>query len=360
MKTLSYFVTIPGVMSLLTPVLAAEIWATGVSATEGWIDYEKQKSKNDGDDNLCWAASSANIIDFWQQHYIVPEGTPTGAAIWERFKTAGTTDTGGNFVFAIQWWLGGDYEGTTLDNNVYGDNLTPQEVLTHADNRAIARHSTTDVSAIKTDLDTFGGYYWSTIPQTYDGTPYVNSRQKHLFNFVWFARQDVQPVPTNGSYDAPALLAEPTITMTDTEDAEENIASMVSVSPAELMQGLELGGPLSLAIVDTNHILAHAITLWGIEYEGDAVSSIWITDSDDYQTQLRQVTVNQQTNNGITTLFLKDYSTYAAYGDIYITEASGVNFNESNTWSLQQIPEPATASLGLLSLAGLAARRRRK
>ncbi len=55
-----------------------------------------------------------------------------------------------------------------------------------------------------------------------------------------------------------------------------------------------LGGPLSPAIMDTNDKLLHAITLWGIEYEGDTVSSLRITDSDDYLHQLRQIAVNQK------------------------------------------------------------------
>lgn len=32
--------------------------ANGVTAENGWIDYEKKPAEHDGDDLLCWAASA--------------------------------------------------------------------------------------------------------------------------------------------------------------------------------------------------------------------------------------------------------------------------------------------------------------
>ncbi|MBQ5665434.1 MAG: hypothetical protein IIV41_06155, partial [Akkermansia sp.] len=65
----------------MSPQLMADtLWVPGVNVKSGWIDYEKNEQKGDGDDYLCWAASAANIIDYWQRQYTVPAGTPTGAA----------------------------------------------------------------------------------------------------------------------------------------------------------------------------------------------------------------------------------------------------------------------------------------
>lgn len=127
MKQIFSNLSIVALCSMPLSAQASQIWADGVSEESGWIDYEKQKTQGDGDDNLCWAASSANIIDFWQQRYVVPAGTPTGEAIWNRFKTASTYDVGGSFLNAMQWWVGGDYQGTTWTTD-------PQKAQ---DNRAV-------------------------------------------------------------------------------------------------------------------------------------------------------------------------------------------------------------------------------
>lgn len=304
----------------LSTVSAAQVWVDGVSAEHGgWIDYEKNPTKGDGDDLLCWAASASNIIDYWQQRYVVPVNTPTGGAIWETFKSSCAMDTGGRFVSAMQWWLGGDYEGTTLDN----DDETAYSLL---DNRAVYRHPLNEDVAIETDLNDFDGYYWDCFSYEYEGKLYTNGKQAHLFNFLY---------------------------------------GFASYSSIEEKLIAELAAPMSLSIVDTNKELAHAITLWGLDYTEDdsgnvSINSIWITDSDDYSHQLRQIFTYYQEGDS-STIYLKGYSDYPLYGDIYLTGALGINLAESDTWNLvRAVPEPTTATLSLLALAGLAMRRRRK
>lgn len=304
----------------LSTVSAAQAWVDGVSAEHGgWIDYEKNPTENDGDDLLCWAASASNIIDYWQQRYVVPANTPTGGAIWETFKSSCAMDTSGRFISAMQWWLGGDYEGTTLDN----DDKT--DLSTYLDNRAVYRQPTDEDSAIVTDLDEFGGYYWDCFDYEYEGVSYADGKQVHLYNFLYGF----------GSYSS----------------IEEKLVA-------------ELAAPMSLSIRDTNSKLAHAITLWGMDYSEDAsgnisVNSIWITDSDDYTTQLRQLDTYYKEDDA--KIYLTGYSDYPLYGDIYLSGALGINLAESDTWNLvRAVPEPTTATLSLLALAGLAMRRRRK
>lgn len=55
-----------------SPIIAhaatAQAWAPGVSASSGWYDYNKAVI-NDGamaDTAMCWAASSSNLISWWQ------------------------------------------------------------------------------------------------------------------------------------------------------------------------------------------------------------------------------------------------------------------------------------------------------
>lgn len=313
------FLVLLAFSATLSTVAAAQVWVDGVSAEQGWIDYEKAPKGGDGDDLLCWAASASNIIDYWQQRYIVPVNTPTGGAIWETFKSSCVMDTGGRFISAMQWWLGGDYEGITLDN----DDKT--DLSTYLDNRAVYRQPTDEDSAIRTDLNSFDGYYWDSFSYEYEGTMFVDGKQAHLLNFLH-------------GFD--------------------------SYSSIENKMIAELSAPMSLSIRDTNGKLAHAITLWGMDYTEDdtgnvSVNSIWITDSDDYRHQLRQISTYYQEEDG-STIYLDGYSNNPIYGDIYLTEAFGINTAESDTWNLARaVPEPTTATLSLLGLLGLLARRRR-
>ncbi|MEE1264780.1 MAG: PEP-CTERM sorting domain-containing protein [Akkermansia sp.] len=306
--------TILTLLALMSPQLMADtLWVPGVNVKSGWIDYEKNEQKGDGDDYLCWAASAANIIDYWQRQYTVPAGTPTGAAVWDTFKAACRIDDAGFVPCAIQWWLGGDYQGITGldddDNNdravyaIYSDEEFPQPI------------------AITTDIDTFGGYYWDLIST-------VNSdKLESMGNFLL--------------YDGPELTG-------------------AFVTLEQIQAGLAAGAPLSLGIGDTNEELFHSITLWGIEYDEKGLQSIWITDSDDYKTQLLEVDVMYKEEDPLT-LYLDLYSDDPKYGDVYIYSSSYVNVAESNTWNLTPvIPEPATTTLSLLALSALAARRRRK
>lgn len=89
-----------------------ETWTLGVSPEKGWYDANKKVRRGDGDDNLCWAASASNILNWWQDRYVIPSGTPTGEAVWTTFKDS-FTDLGGNALYAFQWWLSGDYQPAT-------------------------------------------------------------------------------------------------------------------------------------------------------------------------------------------------------------------------------------------------------
>ena len=297
-----------------------QLWVEGVNENSGWIDYEKT-IEEDGDDNICWAASTSNILDYWQSRYLISSTIPTGQEIWKRFKDV-ATNTGGSFISGIQWWLGGDYAGMTLLNDDENDPLT------YADNRALFKYEEGGSVAIATDLESFSGYYWDSIPSTYEGEECVNGRQLHLYDFFW-------AIYSHQSYDFSTALID-----------------CLAGSP-----------PANLAIVDTNDELAHAITLWGLEYETDdegnqKISSIWITNSDDYTTQLRKLSTYYM--EGDDRVYLENYSSYSGYGDIYIAEAYGLDLAESDSWNLKLIPEPSVTALTAATLLFLCYRRRRK
>ncbi len=88
---------------------ADSVWAPGVSQSSGWVDYNKADGdKPYHDDSLmCWAASSSNIITWWQsqQNGTMPDSIPT-ASPWDVFRTI-TTDSGSNPRFALGWYVNG-------------------------------------------------------------------------------------------------------------------------------------------------------------------------------------------------------------------------------------------------------------
>ena len=92
-----------------TVAQADSVWAPGVTLDGGWIDYDKDRGQAPGNDDslMCWAASSSNIITWWQnqQNGTMPDSIPT-ASPWDVFRTI-TTDSGSNPRFALGWYVNG-------------------------------------------------------------------------------------------------------------------------------------------------------------------------------------------------------------------------------------------------------------
>lgn len=92
-----------------TVAQADSVWAPGVTLDGGWVDYNKDRGQAPGNDDslMCWAASSSNIITWWQnqQNGTMPDSIPT-ASPWDVFRTI-TTDSGSNPRFALGWYVNG-------------------------------------------------------------------------------------------------------------------------------------------------------------------------------------------------------------------------------------------------------------
>ena len=92
-----------------TVAQADSVWAPGVTLDGGWVDYNKNRGQAPGNDDslMCWAASSSNIITWWQnqQNGTMPDSIPT-ASSWDVFRTI-TTDSGSNPRFALGWYVNG-------------------------------------------------------------------------------------------------------------------------------------------------------------------------------------------------------------------------------------------------------------
>ena len=280
-----------------TEVYAAQTWVNGVTQDNGWIDFDKTSDDDhlaDNDDLLCWAASASCILDYWQSLYITSASVPAGEGIWQRYNEASASMTG-NPVLGIQWWIGGNYGDENADRAKY---TIPANLC-----------------AIQTDLNQFGGYYWDAIPGT------NKDKTEHLGNFLSYSTY---------------------------EDIDLSTAIINQLSSA----------PISLGIKGKS-FAGHSITLWGVEYTEDSegnptISSMWITDSDDYPNEIVELeTYYKEGDNKI-------YLDYYFLQGIYIAEIISVNVAESDTWALQRIPEPVTSTLSIAALVALLSRRRRR
>ena len=131
-----------------TVAQADSVWAPGVTLDGGWVDYNKVRGQAPGNDDslMCWAASSSNIITWWQnqQNGTMPDSIPT-ASPWDVFRTS-TTNCGGNPRFALGWYVNGSDVGPywkwdTDNSKQYQTGGFLQSVYCTADNPVLISNS---------------------------------------------------------------------------------------------------------------------------------------------------------------------------------------------------------------------------
>lgn len=306
----------------VTTAPAAEYWVQGVNKDGGWYDTNKTGNNDSG---FCWAATDTNIISWWQEHNqpaaqaAAANGAPqTQEEIWALYNESFVNESG-HPSDGIEWYVDGTKPQTTLKDT------------------------------------TKGGYY-----KDLEVTVETVTRSVYSFDSAW-------------TYNSEESAWVKTGTTADKDAVRKEIAKAMKDYISD-------GYAMALGMSGVGY--KHAVTLWGIEVDDNTglLTKMWITDSDDGLYKLEDGTTAKYPD-GLITLNCKEdwmafrpaiedelycYSVDSAdsgpNGDLFYQSRKNDYFFEFTAIKLDSnitAPEPATATLSLLALAGLLSRRRR-
>lgn len=296
------------------PSAAAEqCWTYGVTQEQGWYDANKKRGYNSYKDlDQCWAMSCSNIINWWQDH--IPSDILASYHI-----PNDSTPKGQN--------VANTFRNSFLDKSNYQEN----------------------------------GFSWwlsgnPTVNTNYINPPYFRENAAEAGYYKQLLSSDQYTL--NG--------ANSLITTWDVLSIQDyNIVGTIT-------SALQKGYGLSMTIQFGG--ASHALTLWGIEHEGNTLTKIFYTDSDDAKgglptsppdvAELKTATVKADDKHMIQLTGCEAYSPSAAlsvtvnepdvtYDSYYLMGLHGLRL-------LDSIPEPSAAALGMFGLMGALAFRKRK
>ena len=273
------------------------VFAEGVSIESGWYDVNKVGKGENGDINMCWAASASNIIQWWQDLYVakggvLPEGAITGPgetyelALMEMFHDQWNNNKGGHVVEAVPWY----FEGVN-----YGENASP--------------------GSQAYPLEGYdGGYFksvWKDIyPHLYHAYPYMFDWYTGLYTgdfnnyYLW----------GNGSGLS----------------GEDRLRYFTQLVVDFIDRGVT---SLTVALSSDLRTLHHATTVWGyeIDHSTGLLTRLWITDSDDLEKEPKQQLLNEyQVSIGDGNSHIKLSSSQVRYGACYVVALSPVSGYKCN------------------------------
>ena len=248
------------------------VFAEGVTLTSGWYDVNKKGAGDNGDINMCWAATSSNMIQWFQDRYkaagkTLPAGAVDGPGVTSYtnygpyelelmnvFHSEWDNSRGGHMQEAIPWYFEGKLNGGEFAS---------------AGSQAVPK--------------TEGGY-WKSI---WDTEVYPN---------IYHGYENVI-VPGVEGLDLKNLY----ITIFNNYYLWGNGTSYLGVERLEVFSNLIVEsfrhGMAGLTInVGANlNAVSHAATLWGYEIDNATglVTRLWITDSDDLMTEPKTPLLNE-------------------------------------------------------------------
>lgn len=270
------FLTLATALSGTLYANAETAWAEGVSKSRGWTDANKT-GKNDK--FLCWAASAANIIEWWQKkaEVRIPAGTPRKADDILKLFSETFIDVGRGESIAWRWYFG----GCDLAEYSYASDFR-------------------DAASAKTS----GRFLEKVILEKYGWPSPRNSDPAYILGGV---AADISP----DALRADALAK-------------------------TLVRQLKEGKGVTLALSSGGKFpQGHAVTLWGIEYRKDRIKSLYITDSDDGVTALKKYDVAYVTSEETAGDGKPDGTPFYTWKKttIYLQKYHGSNGYSLQSWS---------------------------
>lgn len=245
------------------------VFAEGVTISSGWYDVNKKGMGDNGDINMCWAAASSNMIQWWQDRYVAAGGTlpstavngpgtktygsfgPYELALMEVYHDEWNNNKGGHPEEAIPWYFEGKLYG-----GEYASSGSQAYPLTE------------------------GGYWksvWSSVePHIYRG--YAHDIFPSQYPQMYTTCFNNYYLWGNGS----SLLG------------KERLAYFSNLVVESFEHGI---ASLTIALSENIASLHHSVTLWGYEIDNATglLTRIWITDSDDLTTEPKQQLLNEYT-----------------------------------------------------------------
>ena len=236
------------------------VFADGVTLTSGWYDVNKKAQGNNGDINMCWAATSSNMIQWFQDRYkaagkTLPAGAIDGPGVTSYtnygpyelelmnvFLTQWDNSRGGHMEQAIPWYFEGVLNG--------GEYASPGSQAVPTTDGGFWKSIWSDVKA-----NMYCGY-GSTVGYT---TCYNNYYQ-------WGNGTDLL--------------------------GTERLAYFTDLVVTAFEHGM---AGLTISLSANLYSLHHATTLWGYEIDNATglLTRVWITDSDDIMTESKTPLLNE-------------------------------------------------------------------
>ena len=242
-------------------------FAEGVTISSGWYDVNKKGMGDNGDINMCWAAASSNMIQWWQDRYVAAGNTlpstavngpgtknygsfgPYELALMEIYHDEWNNSKGGHPEEAIPWYFEGKLYGGEYASA--GSQATPL---------------------------TAGGYYnsvWSSIePHLYRGYKHdiFPSQYPNMYTYCY----NNYYLWGNGS----------------SLQGKERLLFFSNLVVEAIDRGI---ASMTISLSDNIASLHHAVTLWGYEIDKATglLTRIWITDSDDLTSEPKQQLLNE-------------------------------------------------------------------
>ena len=245
------------------------VFAEGVDIASGWYDVNKKGMGDNGDINMCWAAASSNMIQWWQDRYVAAGGTlpstavngpgtktygsfgPYELALMEVYHDEWNNNKGGHPEEAIPWYFEGKLYG-----GEYASSGSQAYPLTE------------------------GGYWksvWSSVePHIYRG--YAHEIFQSQYPQMYTTCYNNYYLWGNGS----SLLG------------KERLAYFSNLVVESFEHGI---ASLTIALSENIASLHHSVTIWGYEIDNATglLTRIWITDSDDLTSEPKQQLLNEYT-----------------------------------------------------------------